>query len=272
MPIEFDKQDELPALNFFWDDPQQYQAGGELRILELTKDNEHTRTLIENSAVVIGEVSDFLFWILREYEDDLPHALLHGFCWQALRDLRASMFLALCGRYRQANMLHRSAVETTAYGVYFEPKPDEKGEYAENGEYAAWISGKGGDEVPSFGDVKQAVRKLDPPMSKDIADYLGRRWGEVSTVIHAPRGGDIDKVMHTEEGKSPIHPWSAYFDVEQAKQWYENFINDVFFVGYVITQFWNLEEADVTSFLPRFYEDVSDGRVHGIAGEVEFEL
>lgn len=270
MGIEFGSEDQYPALDLYWTDEISEEddiadvAGGELRIIEATADNEVGQTVFENAAAIIGEIHDILVEILAR-ESELSHATLHFCSLHALRDFKSAMFLAMAGRYRQATILHRSALEVTAHGAYFEIEGDD-------GAFEAWVEGKAGN-APNTSDLKSALSKLDYPEADDLADHYGRRHGDLSTMSHSFIGGDIERVVDGEDERPPLHGWSAYFDLDDLLEWYADFVNDCYFVYYLLGYFWDFEEVEAARGITfQIFDDVSEGWVRSADGDVEVEL
>lgn len=164
---------------------------GEFTIIQKTKENEESRIIIENVAACIGEVSDMLTGILKE-SDELPHSLLHGFSWQSLRDIKTSMYLAISGECRQANVLRRGALEVAGYGVYFETNTEI------DDEFKSWVS-REDKEWPHINEVKEALAEMDIEESERFAEEFVERRRKLHKYVHTFYGGDVEKVRFGDE-------------------------------------------------------------------------
>lgn len=272
--VEFGKEADLPALDLEWEDNIAEEediaevAGGEQRIIDAVAERERARVMIENTASIIGEIHDILIEALHRDLPNLPHAYLHFCAWQSVRDFRTAMYLAMSGRYRHATIIHRSALEVTAHGVYFEVEGPGDGEEV----FEAWQQGKKGD-APNTTDLKKALQELDGPSEPDLGELYGRRHGKLSTMSHSYIGGDIERVLEGEEEEPPLHAWSAYFSMEDLVAWYEEFVHDSYFIYYVLGQFWDFGEFDdVQGITLHLFNQISEGVVRGSDGDVEFRL
>ena len=108
----------MPCLDFYRQDEIRNDAGGELKIFQTTINDPTGLSLYHNTGGLLGSMEDVLIGTI----DDLPKTVIfmHMFLWHVLRDLRASAFLAFCGRFRQALSTLRSALELMFTAVYFQ--------------------------------------------------------------------------------------------------------------------------------------------------------
>lgn len=169
------------------------------------------KTIFHNIGGLFGFAEDILIGgventnALRRFGE-----ILNSFYWQALGDLKSSFLLAFCGRYRQAFIVMRSALELLTYGLYFQLKM-----WAEEplDDWKDWWNGKlRWSRVVKYLEDKNLL-------SKGEAKRLMKLYYEtLSKTVHTTSRGSV---MRTIEGKSElIRPASSHIDLDELKEWF----------------------------------------------------
>lgn len=211
----------MPALHLYRkDEVREEDAGGELRILQLTLKSSIGAAIYHNTGGLIGCLEDI---IIGSYKEILENALfLHIFFWHSLRDLKASAFLAFCGRYKQATATLRSALELFFTGMYLQSVVDREGEEKADTLFEKWLRMK--KEAKTFLDEGKRVAIEMGLLSLEEANEVGKLWGLLSKAVHTLVMDEYEIV--TRVGKFPARPASAFFNEEFLRQWFE-FLLDI---------------------------------------------
>lgn len=203
----------IPSLNLFRkDDVRKKEAGGEWYVLYLTLSTRKGLAIYHNSGGLIGSLEDILMGLhnslLRKASD------VHIFLWHAIRDLKASLFFAFCGRYRNALATLRSSLEFLFTGIYFQSLKRNQEEYEK--EWKNWIKGKNN----FFGKGKKCINDAQ------IKNEAGKLYGELSQAVHVFIKDEFEIVV--EKCKKPARPASAFFETEFLEEWFDYFIRLIF--------------------------------------------
>lgn len=203
----------MSSLNLFRkDEVRKKEAGGELYVLSLTLDYPKSLAIYHNAGGLIGSLENIIIGVHKSLLKKT--CILHLFFWHFLRDLKASLFFACCGRYRQSISTLRSALELIFTGIYFQDLKEKLKKKEFDKEWKKWIMGKG---KGYFGKGKEIFN-----LSKDQKDKIGRLYSELSKRVHGIINDEFEVV--TVKSKPPARPSSAFFDVEFLKEWFDYFI------------------------------------------------
>jgi len=246
--LDFYQRDDVRSLDLLWVDPSDSSAGGELTVLTLTAREPQARVLIQNAAVAIGRMMDHLIW-LHEYDEN-AQSTQRALLWQALRDYKGSLFLACAGRYRQAQMVRRTALEVAVAGTCFEGNWEKM---------ATWLYEA--DGYPGWRQFQKAIQDTFPSMAPDVFDTIlsPERYKALSKIIHTIRAGDVERSIL--RGYS-LHPWSSAFELDSLLQWYIGLIKDLLFIGWVIIELWPEEHLDEYVIdIPDLLADIVNGQI-----------
>lgn len=224
----------MPSMNLYRKDEIEEYAGGELHILSITLD--------ENWGIYhnIGGLYGFFEVILIDMHENLSNiSLLHMMMWQCARDLKASIFLAFCGHYRQAMMVMRGALEIFIYGAYFQLKTNSAKSKEEKEELEKLCEDwrKGTRDKKSFSAVTKELKsegKLSAETKKiTIAIY----YGVLSKHIHTFIGDDVERVFNNEDGRMPIRKSSTFYDNSYLNKCSETLIELFSLISEVLQRF-----------------------------------
>lgn len=198
----------MPSMNLYRKDEIEEYAGGELHILSITLD--------ENWGIYhnLGGLYGFFEDILIDMHENLSNiSLLHMMMWQCARDLKASIFLAFCGHYRQAMVVMRGALEIFIYGAYFQLKTNSAKSKEEKEElkklWEDWR--KGTRDKKSFGAVTKEL-KSEGKLSAETEKMVRAIYGSLSKYIHTFIGDDVERVLNNEDERMPIRKSSTFYD------------------------------------------------------------
>jgi len=210
----------MPALHLHREDEIREDAGGELRILQLTLKSRVGAAIYHNTGGLIGCLEDI---IIGSYKEILQNALfMHIFFWHSLRDLKASAFLAFCGRYKQATATLRSALELFFTGIYLQHVENRKGTETADTLFDKWLKRK--REARVFIDEGKKASVEIGLLDKEQANKVGKLWGLLSKAVHTLVMDEYEIVSG--EGKFPARPASAFFNEGFLKQWF-GFLLDI---------------------------------------------
>jgi hypothetical protein len=246
--MDFDDTEILP-LNLDWEDPmpKEIVAGGESRIVKETLSDKRSESMARKSGVCLQAVSQVLTEQINISEDEeLEAGTAHMILWQSVKDFKTSFYLALSGRYRQANIIRRSALELAGYGVYFEENQDSEEEF-EN-----WTGKNDGKNKrgPGISEVKSELKSTLSDLMDDAerAEYFKNnvfedRRTDLHKHVHSFVGGEIEDFVDEENKEDfPTHPWSSYFDYDRFKEWYLNFVSDMYLLFVLEHNYWKMTD------------------------------
>lgn len=212
----------MPCLDFFRQDEIRDSAGGELRILQFTLNDPFALAYYHNAGGLLGSMEDVLIGTMRG-----KLIFLHMFLWHVLRDLRASAFLAFCGRYRQALSTLRSALELMFVGVYFQGLENDGLKEKLEEELRKWWEGRS----VLFGDgLEHAARAgwLDQKSRHEA----GRLYGNLSNAVHKFVKDEYEMVV--EKDFKPARPASSFYNLEFLSEWSDSLFGVVIIMKQVI--------------------------------------
>lgn len=206
--IDCAKCPNIPSMNLYRKDEIEECAGGELYVLSIALD--------ENWDVYhnLGGLYGFFEDVLIDMYGNLSNiSLLHMMMWQCTRDLKASIFLAFCGHYRQAMVVMRGALEIFIYGAYFQLKTNSAKSKEEKEElerlWEDWR--KGTRDKKSFGAVTKEL-KSEGKLSAETEKMVRAIYGSLSKHIHTFIGDDVERVLNDEDERMPIRKSSTFYD------------------------------------------------------------
>jgi hypothetical protein len=214
----------MPSLDLYRTDEVRKDAGGELYILGSLVNEPQALAIYHNTGGLIGSLEEILVDCQELIE---TMTCIHMFMWHSIRDLKASAFLAFSGRYRQALMVLRSALELIFAGIYFQELNDCNGEEKLNNEWVKWWKGKKTD-VFSKGKI-YAVKKGF--LTKEAGEIAGQLYGELSKAVHGLIRDEFEEIDRKD--KKPARPASAFYDIEFLKDWFKYLLQIVTIVQYV---------------------------------------
>lgn len=218
----------IPCLNQFRQDEVRADAGGELKIFRSTLDDPLGLTIYHNTGGVLGSMEDIIIGNMDDITDSV--IFIHMFLWYVLRDLMASAFLALCGRYRQAFSTLRSALEIMIVGVYFQGLNNDEFNETFEKEWRGWWEGK----YKLFSkSLKYAVNSGF--LSKNYRMKAGKLWGILSKPVHTPLKGDYEMVF--EKDFHLARTASSFYNVDFLKEWFNTLLEIIIIMKEVITAF-----------------------------------
>lgn len=199
----------IPSMNLYRKDEIEEYAGGELHVLFITLDENWG--IYHNIGGLYGFFEDVL---IDMYENLSNISLLHMMMWQCARDLKASIFLAFCGHYRQAMVVMRGALEIFIYGAYFQLKTNSAKNEEEKEEleklWEDWWNGT--RDKKSFSAVIKELEKEGKLTSKMAETTKAIYYASLSKHIHTFIGDDVERVLDDEDERIPIRKSSTFYD------------------------------------------------------------
>ena len=213
----------MPSLNLFRPDEIRKDAGGELYNFGLTINEPQTMAIYHNVGGLIGSLEEILV-DCQEFIKTMTY--VHMFMWHSVRDLKASAFLSFSGRYRQALMVLRSALELLFIGIYFQTLNDRNGKELER-EWDNWRKGKKGSYF-SKGKAYALEKRLLTTEAKNVP---GRLYNKLSKAVHGLIRDELEEIM---KDKKPARPASAFYDIEFLKDWFKYFLQIVTIVQGIV--------------------------------------
>ena len=223
----------MPCMNLYRKDEIEECAGGELYVLSITLD--------ENWDIYhdLGGLYGFFEDVLIDMYGNLSNInLLHMMMWQCARDLKASIFLAFCGHYRQAMVVMRGALEIFIYGAYFQLKTNSAKSKEEKEEleklWEDWR--KGTRDKKSFGAVTKEL-KSEGKLSAETEKMVRAIYGSLSKYIHTFIGDDVERVLNNEDERMPIRKSSTFYDNSYLNKCSETLIELFSLISEVLQRF-----------------------------------
>ena len=181
----------MPSLNLFRRDEMDIEAGGEFYIISISLKQKTSWAIYHNAGGILGLSEDVLIDLFRVGHIERI-AVIHMMAWQCLRDLKASVFLALCGHYRQAAIISRAALELLVLGAYFQRKRELALFKGRNNklekEWEEWL--KGSKSRPKFSAARGFLRTngvIDEKIDAEIKEI----YHQLSGLPHTIAGGDV---------------------------------------------------------------------------------
>lgn len=234
---------DLPLpLQLDWQDPKPEEtiSGGENRVIRETLNHDKAKLLSTNTAHVLQAISNALTEQLETNKETVDSETALTLLWQSVRDFNTSLYLAISGRYRHAHIVRRSALEVSAYALYFEENPDDEDTWDK------WVGEKpGGTSTNKLKEEMEDVLKetfKNEFAEKTVEEIFNENRTDLHKFVHSIVGGEIERFIDGDNKEaSPIHPWSSYFDYEQFKNWYVDFISDMQFLNIIIHKYWDIE-------------------------------
>ena len=217
----------MPCLDFHRQDEIRKDAGGELKSFQSTINDPIGFALCHNTGGLLGSMEDVFIGTM----DELPKTVIfmHMFLWHVLRDLRASAFLAFCGRYRQALSTLRSALELIFTAVYFQCLENEGLKEKFEEEWEKWwenkkiLFGRGLKYAVNVGWLDQKSRKV-----------AGKLYGNLSKAVHTMIKDEYEMIM--ERDKTPARPASSFYNVDFLREWFDSLFKIVIIMKEILAK------------------------------------
>ncbi|MHC1627889.1 MAG: hypothetical protein ACXQTI_03550 [Candidatus Nezhaarchaeales archaeon] len=234
------------------------EAGGELRILISLLESEVGCIIYHNAGLILGSLEDYVIGmnsLITSYEE---LTYLHACLWDAVGDLKSSLWLIFTGHLRGAMMSLRSSLELSILGIYlsFKAKMYETKELDKYINYLLGIIEEDEDLKKKF--VFTFWRMLCELESKgyispDTKNRCYTLYSDLSKYVHTFKGGEPYRAM-LERINSIARPSSASINVEELLNWYVHFAK-VSAVIVLATSEYLLERNGIK--LPRRSEDAA---------------
>ncbi|RLE91588.1 MAG: hypothetical protein DRN04_12420 [Thermoprotei archaeon] len=203
----------MPSLNLLRYDEIRKRAGGELRILFSYLDTDEGTAIYHNAGLFLGNLEDSVIGLIDALVEK-KIAVLHGFFWASIGDLKASLLLAFTGHSRQAKVSLRTALELFFWGLYFQYKKEVSREKAEE-LFEKWLEGT--RDRPRFMSSIEELKNKGV-ITENTYSEVKDLYSELSKYIHAFLGSEFERVALGEEG--PARPSSANMSLEELYDWY----------------------------------------------------
>lgn len=234
--IDFDclKCEYINCFNLFKKSEDLSDAGQELYVLNLLGEKVENRIDIMSAYVCANgkffNASCFLLGRLEEEKGYLLEILI-----QAVRDFKASIFLAFSGHYRQAMQILRCAFENIISGLYFqsdfvsliEKKARKEDLIKLEKRFNEW-------KRQGRGDIRKSIEILRRIgfLNRDEEREYYKLYDLLSRFIHTPK--EFNVYMKHKSGQNKLKreiicPASTYFDEGHLADW-SNTFQEVFVV------------------------------------------
>ncbi len=217
--------DEIDCINLFCHkDDEAESVGGELYIY---KQLNHKKLLDGELNYYIcpnGILLECSCYIIETLNELLPNDYLAIISKELVRDMKASFYLAMSGRYRQAILIQRCVFENFLYGMYFSTKYSSfsrnKDDYKDlKKEFDRWLTG---DFKPGSAYIRNVIL-----LGRTISREENKRWKDlykelsrfVHTIMKTPTGKAIEYenfeikscLSKVEFDKDSLIEWSKYY-------------------------------------------------------------
>lgn len=268
---EIDDWKEIPAISPNWADENRTGAGGEGLVRKRSMGEPASRALVENAGVCLHSVTELV--VSAAVAEPAEEQMVNSICWQAIRDLKSSIYLAMSGRYRSAFVVQRGVIEIVGSAVYFAKTIEEEGESGWE-LLADWLNGEKAAS-PSFRQIQGVLSDIVPWLSESIYTSMKEDRDFGNRHVHTPIGGDPLSVLFGEREMTLIRPWSASYDLNTLKTWYVGFITDVWYIVNITVAFFDSVSVGRRSFnyITECYRTVADhGTVRGLITDTTIEL
>lgn len=265
-----DQWSDIPAIALEWEDINRKEAGGELYVIKLTMSDPESRIIVENSSMCYHAISELIGEVGVRNTNQATQ-MVNSICWQALRDLKVSLFLAMAGRYRSAHIIQRGIIELVGSALFFERKI--KAEASPGWRRVSeWLNGDK-EASPSFEEIQGVLTDLSPYLGEAIYTSLQEDREFQNLHVHTPIGGQVHEVLF-EEGGVLTQPWCSNLDKQALKAWYVGYITDLFYLTTFVTEFNDsFSVSDTIQYILDCYEEIADeGVIRGIKTQDKIDL
>jgi len=248
----------MPCLDLYRkDEIRGEEAGGELHILNLSLSSPIGSAIYHNSGLLLGSLEDILVDLVKENEIFFKKKYLHIFLWHSLRDLKASIFIAFCGRYRQALMTLRSALEIVFAGVYLQSLEDEGKKDKLEKEWQRWWKKK--SSLFSEGLKVVSERRLLNQQE------VGKLYGVLSKAVHKLVRDEWELIINKD--KNPSRPSSAFYNEEFIQDWFDKLIQVVRIIKDILSGVIAEHQKKIESmdFADRIIQEIQSDRKNRLA-------
>lgn len=199
-------------------------TGGELYVY---KQLTHPRIMEEDLGKYICSNAALLqcaCFIIGTVSIENPDHYLTNICFEVVRDMKASFFLAMSGHYRQAILIQRCVFENFLYGLYFHSEncyfatsDDDEKRVQKN--FNAWIDGNFRKSEEYLLDIICRGKLITKAEEKEWRALFGQLSQFIHTIRHTPTGKAIkyndikfhDCVSEVEFNKESLIEWSIYY-------------------------------------------------------------
>lgn len=248
---------DIPALDPDWNGENRESGGGELFVVQETMKNPDMRVLIENAGVCYHSLSELV--AATGYQDAPSESMVHSLCWQALRDLKTSMFLAMSGRYRSANFVQRGVIELIGSGIYYEKQISSETEEGWE-DVRDWIRNE--ENGPAFKHIKGALTDVVPYLGELIYTTLEENQDARNLRIHTPVGGQVHDILFSDDDRILTRPWCSHLNERELKAWYVGYMTDIYLISAIVAEYFDFDSvSDSFEYITQCYEDLAGEEV-----------
>lgn len=250
---------DIPALDPTTKAKNAKNGGSEQVVRDATMSEQDSRTLVENAAVCHHVLVEVL--TTGRFDESPRVQFLHSMCWQALRDLKESIFLAMSGRYSGASTIQRGVIEIVASAIDIADKIESKDE--EGWEHLSrWLEGDKGAS-PSGNHLADILSSVAPDISEIIHTAFEGNREERNLHVHTPVGGQVYDVIMSET--TLIKPWMSLFDKQKLKGWYVGYITDVFILLRVLLELFDYNGiTQSVEYIIDLYDEMGEYKATGV--------
>lgn len=212
----------VDCMNLFTHSNESENIGEELYVYNLVgKEVEKDQTFSFYSCVT-GEVLQSICFLTSPLHDRDESEPLAEVLLQIPRDLKASIFLAFSGHYRQAHQVLRCCFENLISALYFQTEIGsikEGEDRYRNTIIRKFREWKKGGTIGVIWPKIEILRRAGF-LSRDEENKWKRLYSELSKFIHTPK--EFTSTFQHEEGEFPCIA-ETYFDKVSFQEWGERF-------------------------------------------------
>ena len=216
---------ETTCINLFIHDKKDSESiGGELYLYKRLNHSWIKNENLEKHVCANGRLLDCACSIVEAAHEQQKEDYLTKICIEILRDMKASLYLALSGHYRQAILIQRCVFENFLYGLYFHAElysfsknDDDKTQV--HGNFMSWINGGFPKSDAYLRDIIERGGIIGKAENKEWGTLFNQLSKFVHTIRHTPTGESItcgkaepcgcEAVL--EFDKNNLIEWSEYY-------------------------------------------------------------
>jgi len=225
-------------------------------------ENPDCRILIENIAIAHHAIAELLMEIYPVGSQKMD--FVHNMCWQANRDIKGSLFLAMSGRYSGASVIQRGVLEKVAYAI---DMLDDLDEDLEKGwqRVIEWLNGEK-TASPSGEEIADILSSCSPHISKIIHTSFEENREFRNERVHTIKGDQILNVLLKDENKRK--PWLVNINESKLVGWYVGSVTDLFIFLTVILDIFEVESVpNSTKYIADLYHEIQNKECNGIISD-----
>jgi len=198
--------------------------GGELYVYKLINVNKIHDEELSLFVCKNGKLFQSACFVIAPLNVALPNERIAVICNEVIRDMKASLYLAMSGHYRQATIILRCVFENFLFGLYFYAEEhifakndDEKKDVQRN--FKVWIKGGYRKSDKDLLDVIKRARLITKEEEKEWEKLFQNLSQFVHTILNTETGREIiygkvkilDCYSEVKFNKDNLKEWSGYY-------------------------------------------------------------